>query len=280
MTGIIDVGGGVRGIYGAGVFDYLMEQGISFDECIGISAGAANISAYLAHQIGRNYRFYTEYMFRKEYMGWEHFLHTKSYINLDYIYSTLSNSDGEDPLDYETLAASPSIFKIIAADAETGKPVYFEKNRDLKKDQYAVIKASCCVPVVDQPYPVGDRKYYDGGIADPIPVEKAFADGCDRVVVVLTRPKDYFRDGRKDRRMARLIRHTYPVASRAVAGRSRLYNTQLALARKYEEEGKVLIVAPDDISGISTLTRNLAIIRGLYTKGHRDAAAIPAFLRS
>ena len=43
MTGIVDVGGGLRGIYGAGIFDYCMEQGIHFDYCIGVSAGSAKV---------------------------------------------------------------------------------------------------------------------------------------------------------------------------------------------------------------------------------------------
>lgn len=69
MTGIVDVGGGLRGIYGAGIFDYCMEQGIHFDYCIGVSAGSANVCSYIAGQKGRNYQFYTDYSFRKEYMS-------------------------------------------------------------------------------------------------------------------------------------------------------------------------------------------------------------------
>ena len=65
--GIIDVGGGFRDIYGAGVLDVCMEQGIQFDSCIGISAGSANLASYLSHQPGRSYTFYMEYVFRKEY---------------------------------------------------------------------------------------------------------------------------------------------------------------------------------------------------------------------
>lgn len=46
-TGIIDVGGGLRGIYGAGVLDRCMEEGVRFDCCIGVSAGSANMSSYV-----------------------------------------------------------------------------------------------------------------------------------------------------------------------------------------------------------------------------------------
>lgn len=38
---------------------------------------------------------------RRDYMSWSNFLRKGSYLDLDYIYSALSNSDGEDPVDYE-----------------------------------------------------------------------------------------------------------------------------------------------------------------------------------
>ena len=84
MLGIIDVGGGLRGIYGAGFLDYCMDREISFDYCIGVSAGSANLAAYIAGQKGRNYRFYHDYAFRKDYMGICQYRKTGSYINLDY----------------------------------------------------------------------------------------------------------------------------------------------------------------------------------------------------
>ena len=60
---------GTRDIFGAGVFDYFLEHGITFDKCYGVSAGCANISSFLAGQQHRNYEFYTEYSMRKQYMS-------------------------------------------------------------------------------------------------------------------------------------------------------------------------------------------------------------------
>lgn len=102
-TGVIDVGGGLRGGYAAGAFDYFMDAEIHFDLCIGISAGSANIASYMAGQKKRNYAFYTDYPFRKEYMSVRNFLSKKSYLDLDYIYGTLSNEGGENPLDYPAI---------------------------------------------------------------------------------------------------------------------------------------------------------------------------------
>ncbi|MGE4354570.1 MAG: patatin-like phospholipase family protein, partial [Oscillospiraceae bacterium] len=94
MTGIIDVGGGLRDIYGAGIFDYCLDNGIQFDYCIGVSAGSANIASYIAGQRGRNYRFYMEYAFRRQYMSLQNLIHTGSYIDMDYAYGELSKKNG------------------------------------------------------------------------------------------------------------------------------------------------------------------------------------------
>lgn len=277
MTAVIDVGGGLRGIYAAGVLDWCMEQGIHFDVGIGISAGAANIASFLAGQKGRNVHFYTEYSLRKEYMGIGNLLRKKSYIDMDYVYGTLSNTGGENPLDYAAVAANPAQFVIVATNAWTGAPQYFTK-ADMHADQYDVIKASCSLPVVCPPYRVNGTPYYDGALSDPIPVVKARAMGCDQIVLILTRPKDFYRKPGRDRRMAALIRHQYPNAAQAFCQRAELYNRQLNLAKSYAEKGNLLIVAPDDTCGLDTLTKDTGAMMRFYHKGLHDAVAIRSFL--
>ena len=275
MVGVVDVGGGMRAVYGAGVFDYCLDRGIRFDYGIGVSAGGANIISYLAGQRGRNYRFYTEYSLRKEYMGVGRFLKTGNYIDLDYIYGTLTNSDGEDPLDYDAVMNSDIDMCIVATDAESGEAVYYAK-KDYKRDDYGMIKGSCCVPIADRPYRYRGRLLYDGGLSDPIPLEKALAEGCDRVVVILTRPRDY---AERETLISFLIRKKYPKAAKGLSMRAKRYNAQLALCKRYESEGKVLIVAPDDIGRVRMLSKNRNAGKYLYEKGYRDAEAISRFLK-
>ncbi len=90
MIGIIDVGGGLRDIYGAGVFDYLMDEDINFDYCIGVSAGSANCASYVARQRGRNKPFYLDYSMRKDTMSPNNLIKSGSYLDLNYIYGELS----------------------------------------------------------------------------------------------------------------------------------------------------------------------------------------------
>ena len=275
--GVVDVGGGFRGVYAAGVLDWCMDHGVRFDLGIGVSAGSANLISYCAGQRGRNYRFYTQYGMRKEYASVGNFLRMRSFVDMDYVYGTLSNADGEDPLDYVAAMASPTVYYAVATEAETGKAKYFDKS-DLAQDDYSVCKASSAIPFVCHPYPVGGTPYYDGALSDPVPFQKAFDLGCDRVVLLLTLPEATVRTPDKDLKLARRIRHKYPLAAEGLAQRAARYNESVARAKDLAAQGKVLIVAPDDTCGISTLTRDVVALEDLYVKGLRDGRKIEAFL--
>ena len=276
--GVVDVGGGMRGIYAAGVFDRCLEQGIQFDVCVGVSAGAANIASYLAGQRRRNYLFYTEYAFRKRYMGAGNFLRRRSYIDLDYVYGGLSDSDGENPLDFRAMIDNPAELVVVACDARTGEARYFGKN-DIGFDSYDIFKASCAIPFVCRPYEVGGVPCYDGALGDPVPVEKAFALGCDKVVVILSKPVDVPRVSGSDRFFADRIEWEYPKAAAGLRLRAKRYNEGVEAARRYADEGRALILAPDDLCGLDTLTKDRAALRRFYRKGLRDAWPILDFCR-
>ncbi len=275
--GIVDVGGGYRGIYAAGVLDYCMDKGIRFDLGIGVSAGSANLISYAAGQPRRNYRFYSEFGLRKEHVGPSTFLKQHTFIDLDYMYSTLSNSDGEYPLDYAAVARNPMEFYVVATDAQTGDTKYFDKS-DIAQDDYSVMKASSALPLVCHPYPVANRLYFDGALADPIPVQKAFDLGCDKVVVLLTKPETEIRTTDRDERLYRIMRRNYPNAAQQLRIRALKYNAGVALSQKYAAEGKVLIVAPDDTCGVNTLTRDKDALDRFYQKGYHDGEKIRDFL--
>lgn len=277
QIGVVDAGGGYRGIYAAGVLDYCLDHGIRFDLGIGVSAGSANLISYAAGQARRNYHFYAEYGLRKEYAGFKNFLFKRSFVNLDYVYGTLSNSDGENPLDYAAAVKSPMKFFAVATEALTGRAKYFDMSY-ISQDDYSVMKASSAIPFVCHPYAVGDTLYYDGALADPIPIEKAFEMGCDKVVVLLTRPEDTVRTPDRDLKLAHRIRKKYPLAAEKLAQRAKRYNDSVTLAKSYAEDGKALIVAPDDTCGVSTLSRDAAALRRLYEKGYQDGARIVPFI--
>lgn len=275
--GIVDVGGGTRGIFGAGVLDRFMELGIRADHFVGVSAGSANGASYIAGQRGRNYVFYTEYAFRKEYMSLENLLHTGSYLDLDYIYGTLSNEDGEYPLDYDAMMSNPCDFEIVATNAVTGRAIYFKMD-EIQRNKYDFFKASSCVPGIDKPYYVGKIPCYDGGLADPIPYKRAFRAGCEKVIVILTKPRDTIRNSGKDRALAVAIAGDYPKAAETWIGRAELYNRSVEEVFELERQGKILVIAPEDIGGLKTLSQDRAALDDLYQQGLKAADAAVDFL--
>ena len=277
--GVIDVGGGLRGIYGAGVLDRCLEEDLRFDLCIGVSAGSANMASYLAGQHGRNKPFYDEYSFRREYMSVHNLIRKHSYLDLGYVYGTLSNAGGENPLDYAALARSPAELCVVAANAQNGEAQYFTK-ADLHPDDYRILMASCCIPVIDQPCVIDGVPYFDGGLADPVPLEWAFAHGCDRVALILTKPIGLVRSDARDKHLAHLLQSHYPAAAEGLRRRAWRYNTAVQRARELERQGLVCIIAPDSTEGMSTLTKNRAGLEKMYAKGKQDAEALVRWMQN
>ena len=211
-------------------------------------------------------------------MSLRNFLFKRSYLDLDYIYGTLSNSDGENPLDYQSFLNSRAEFLVVATDAETGMPRYFDK-RDLHQDDYSVFKASSAIPFVCHPYEVCGVPYYDGALGDTVPIEKAFACGCDKVVLILTKPKEILRTPGEDMKLADRIQKKYPKSAEKLRQRAAQYNRGVALAKEYETQGRALIIAPDDTCGVDTLTKNRGALKKFYEKGYRDAQVIQEFIK-
>jgi len=155
--------------------------------------------------------------------------------------------------------------------------VYFTKE-DIGQDDYSVFKASSAIPVVGHPYCVRGVPYFDGAISDPVPIKKAFEEGCDKVVLILTKPRDTVRSDSRDKKLARFIKKKYPYAAEGFEKRAFRYNRAVAKAKELEEKGKLLIVAPDDTCGVDTLKKSREALNALYEKGLKDAAAVMKFM--
>ena len=280
MLGIIDVGGGMRGIFTAGIYDYLNDQGVQpFDYCIGVSAGSGNLVSYLAGQRGRNRRFYMEYAFRPEYMSMHNMLRSGSYIDLDYPYEVLSGQEGEDPVDLAAFNSSTARYEAVVTDAATGDPIYYGKDM-LAGGNFDVVKASCCVPGACRPYPVNGVPGFDGGVADPVPYRRSLAMGCDRLVVLLTRPAGYRRPLLEHRGMLEKALRDWPNAYSALLRRSARYNRDVAAVKELEREGEALLVAPADIGGMTTLTRDKEAMERLYQMGYEQGPRVLEFVNA
>lgn len=279
MIGFVDAGGGQRGIYASGIYDRLIDSGIAPEYCIGVSAGSGNLITFVSGQKERTKRFYSIYNTQKTCMGPLAMITRGSFINLNRIYSKISNSDGIDPLDYNALKNTKCIYKAVATDAKTGEPVYFTLD-DFSQDNYTPLKASCAMPLACRRVKFNGKKYFDGGPSDPIPYEKAFADGCDKVIVILTLPRD-FRKKKIPIDSFVFFRWKYPKASKKLLEYHLLYNKQIEKLIELEKQGKALIVTPEETFGINTVTTNNPEgLEKLYQAGYKDGQKIIDFLKT
>lgn len=276
MIGIIDVGGGMRGIYTSGLFDYLMDKGISFKYYLGVSSGSANLIAYAAGQRGRTYKFYTEDAFDKKFMGLRAYFRTGMIMNLDKIFENplADTSPSVDFLDFMTADFS---FTAVSTHMKTLEPRYFTKHDFTPKD-FTALKAAAAMPVAcRKPVQFRGELYFDGGLSDPIPYQKAFDDGCDKVIVCITKP-EHERKTILPWYIVKPLLVGYPKVADSVLDLHTKYNAGVEGALKLQEEGKALVVAPEECFGINTITRDLEGLNKLYQLGYRDGRKIEEFL--
>lgn len=274
MTGRIGLvleGGGMRGVYTGGVLEAFMERGLYFPYVIGVSAGACNAVSYLARQHGRNRRVTIDYVTHPDYIGIRSWLRTGSMFGMDFIFDRIP--DELDPLDYEALFAMRETLVIATTDPETGEARYFDNAAWLRDKAAfkAVIRASSSLPFVSKPVAVHGRLQFDGGVADPIPVARALADGCDRVIVVLTKDASYRIKPFKRERLARWMYPRYPRLIEAMGRRERVYNDSMALVRQLEREGRAFVLQPSEAIPASRMEKKKPLLERLYEVGERDA---------
>jgi predicted patatin/cPLA2 family phospholipase len=268
-TGLIVEGGGMKCAYSAGILDAFLDENITFDYCIGVSAGAANTLSYLAGQRERNLRFYTEHLDDPRYLSLKSLFSTGNLFGLQYIYGTLTNSDGADPLDYSAVMKNPTEFYMAATNARTGKAVYFSKN-DLIPDDYRPVMASCALPCFCRPVQWKDNYYYDGGVADSIPVQHALDHDCDKLVVILSNPRGFEKQPEAYRSIYKRMLRKYPKTVEGIDNRHINYRHSIALANKLEKKGTAFIFAPSRQLPLSTFSKDAALEQQLYDLGLED----------
>ncbi len=239
--GLILEGGAMRGLFTAGVIDEMMEQGVRYDGCIGVSAGAAFGCNYKSHQIGRVLRYNKRFAHEKKYCSWYSWLTTGDLYGADFCYHKLP--DELDIMDVKTYNSDPMHFYVTATDTATGKAVYHELDH-LDDEAYEWMRASASMPVVSRPVRLMGRSLLDGGISDSIPVKFFESIGYTRNAVVLTQPRGYRKGAQSGMKiLARLLKQ-YPAIVKDLKERHIIYNRELDYIDQREKEGKLFVIAP------------------------------------
>jgi predicted patatin/cPLA2 family phospholipase len=276
-TGIVFEGGAFRTIFSCGVMDAFLEKDIMPDYMIGVSAGAAFGVSYASAQKGRNLEIVNTYARDKRYMGANNLVNprNRSYYNLDFVYGTVPNE--LVPFDYDAYMAYAGEFLAVVTNVETGQPEYFPV--DLGERDLTLLEATCALPVLFPIIEYKGNRYLDGGLSDPIPFEKALEDGCDRVVVVLTREQGYIKKTTKTTRLTARAYLRYPELAKALMKRARRYNKSLARLEEYRRDGRVMVICPDSTEGFSRTERNLDKINALYQDGYNKGTDLSGQVR-
>jgi len=215
-------GGGTRGFYSAGVFDAFMDAGILFPYIAAVSAGAANALSYIAGQKGRNRQVVEYYVGDKRYVSKRNLLLHRSLFNMEFVFHEVPQK--HIALDWETFDKQDILFLTGAMDCSSGKTIWFEKS-DITPELEATM-ASCSIPMLSKIVRFKGYHLLDGGISDPIPIEKSIADGNAFHVVVLTRNQAYEKPAFKHKKSLGMIYRKYPKAVEAVLNRHHVYNRQ------------------------------------------------------
>lgn len=270
--GLVVEGGGMKCAYNAAILDLFLDEGITFDYCIGVSAGSGNLVSYLAGQRGRNLRFFTEHIHDPEYFGLKSLLKTGDLFGIQHIYGDLTRADGKDPLDFPAFWNNPAEYEAVVTNALTGKPEYFGKGA-MKQDDYRLIMASSAIPVACHPVELNGVSYFDGGLTDAIPVRRALERGCDKLVVILSKNRNYVKKPQGMRPLYRRACREYPNIVAALDRRHTVYNANFQDVFALEQEGKVFVLAPSEPLHVSTYSMKEKEEQELYDLGLRDFAA-------
>lgn len=271
-VGLVLEGGGMRGVYTAGVLEYFLDEQIRFPYLVAVSAGAWQATSYLSEQKGRNRTVSIDYVRHPRYLSVGNWFRERSLFGMDLLFNELPNK--LVPFDYAAFHRHPARFWVVATDAVTGEPYYKEKH-EVGPDAFMdYVRASSSLPCVSPPVELDGRVLFDGGVSDPIPVGKSGRDGNDFHVVVLTREAGYRkRPGRSMRWLARRIYPQYPGLLEAMERRWRVYNEAVERAEALEREGRAVILRPPAGTGVDRMTKDERKLAALYELGYAHAKA-------
>ena len=263
-TAFVLEGGAMRGLYSAGVLDTFAKNNIQTDAIYGVSAGALFGINFKSRQIGRAIRYNLKYAHEKNYMGLYSLVTTGNIMNKDFCFNKLVYE--LDRFDFETFDNSPIDFYAVATNLETGKAEYLKI--DNAKQDLEALRASGSMPFVSRIVEFNGLKCLDGAISDPIPVQKVIEEGYEKVVVVLTRPKNYRKH--KECLPYKLFYSKYPNFIKTAAKQYEVYNKTLDLIEKYENEGRITVFRPSQDLKIARVEKDLDKLNAIYNLGVAD----------
>lgn len=265
-TGLVMEGGAMRGMFTAGVIDVMLENGITFDGAVGVSAGAVFGCNYKSGQSGRVIRYNTRYCKDPRYCSFRSLIRTGNLFGADFCYRELPEE--LDLFDVETYQANPMEFYVVATDVETGEAVYHRCDKGNRED-LEWFRASASMPLASEIVEADGLKMLDGGISRSIPLEWFESQGYDRNVVILTQPEDYVKGKNKALPLMKVKFRKYPKLLETMADRHLIYNKEKAYVMDKVRRGEVLVIQPAEPLPIGRVEHDPEKLRAVYEIGRK-----------
>ncbi len=269
-TGLVLEGGGMRGVFTDGVLDYFLDAHIDFSYAVAVSAGACNGLSFKSRQRGRAKVTNIDLLERYRYIGMKYLWSQHSILDRKTLYDTIPNE--VLPFDYDTCFANPMTFEMVTTNCRTGKACYLTEDHDAQR-LLDVAKASSSLPYVCPIVWIDGEPMLDGGIVDSIPVMRALETGHKRPVVVLTRNRGYRENGR-DIKIPKYIYRKYPRLRVLLSKRHAIYNEQLDMVERMEDEGSIIAIRPVRPMEVGRLESNVEKLTALYNEGYECAKRV------
>ena len=270
FTGLVLEGGGMRGVFTCGVLDYLMDRDIRFPYTIGVSAGACNGLSYASRQRGRAKYSNIDLLEKYNYIGLKYLLKKRNILDFDLLFNEFP--EHILPYDYKTYFSSSERYVMVTTNCLTGEANYFEEKKD-KHRVIDIVRASSSLPFVCPIAYVDGVPMLDGGIVDSIPLQRAIADGYVKNVVVLTRNRGYRKDS-KDIRIPSFVYRKYPKLREALSRRCAVYNEQLDMVERMEDEGKIMVIRHLKPVRVDRIERDIQKLTDFYEEGYECAKSL------
>lgn len=276
-------GGAMKSMFTTGVLDAFLEEGLIFPYIVGVSAGAANGIAFLAREKGRTYRVNLTYLHDPRFMSFKNYRKVGSYFNFDFIYKEVPHQI--DPFNYDALFQAEEELEIGATNCATGEVDYFSFQEAKHGNDFQTflrsLYASCSMPCVCKPITINGVSYLDGGIGDPIPSGRAREQGYQNQVVILTQPLEPKQTSRIRSLPPRWVyRNTYPSMVSLCDHYTEIYNQTIDSLRAEQEEGRIIVIAPDDTFGVRGISKNRTKLIRFYFHGFEKGLAYAKLLQA
>jgi len=266
MASLVLEGGGMRCVYTSGVLEAFEEAGLSFDTVVGCSAGACGGASFVAGQAWRNRHVYLNYLDGGKFVRFHRLLTGGDVMDVDYLTDEITTT--LCPLDLDALRTTTRRLEIGVTDYQTGALRFLNNHDD---DLLTAFRATCALPLFyrGQVFYQG-RRYIDGGVSEPVPVERAIALGGKTIVSVLTSPIEERAVKRKRVPGALRLFSSSAAVRRALQDRYRRYRRVSELMRTPPPGVSLHVIRPSRPLRVGRTTTDRSRLEGACELGLAD----------